>query len=82
MGMTDLVVVDVLTHTGSRYSFPDVPRGTLESVIESGVWKAHEVFILVNVSGASLSLPGRIVKTVSWDGKVKSYGIAVHELSG
>lgn len=78
MGMgLDLKSVEVRTHEGALYVFPDVPEDMLKNVVVAGNWKTAGAFILVNVSGASLSLPARIVKNVSWDGKVQVDGLAV-----
>ncbi len=69
--MTDLVVVTVESHLGSTYTFPDMPRAMLETIIKSSGWESVGRMILVNVSGAVLSIEARVVKTVSYDGEVK-----------
>lgn len=73
---TDLVEVTVETSLGAKYVFPDMPRTTLDNVIQLKGWKYENPFILVNVSGACLSVPMRIVATVSYDGEVKWKGPA------
>lgn len=70
---SDLTVVTIKTTQGSEYVFPDVPRSMLKTIAEHG-WKAAGSVLMVNVSGAVLSLPARIVETVSYDGEVKWNG--------
>lgn len=70
---TDLVDIEVRTHEGAVYIFPDMPFSTLETVLNSP-WQTNGVLILVNVSGALLSLPARVVHTLSWDGEEKYRG--------
>jgi hypothetical protein len=74
---TDCVDVEVRTHEGAVYIFPDMPFSTLETVLNHSSWQQSGVLILVNVSGALLSLPSRIVHTLSWDGEEKYRGPAV-----
>ncbi len=79
MGMgLDLKSVEIRTHENALYVFPDVPEDSLKNVVLPGAWRTAGVFVLVNVSGSSLTLPARIVKTVSWDGKVQCDGPAVY----
>lgn len=75
---SDLVAVDIMTHTDAHYTFPDMPLSTLENVVKLSNWQKNGVLILVNVSGAVLSLPARVVKTISWNG-VEQHA-AVHQL--
>lgn len=74
---SDLTIVTVQTKEGSIYSFPDVPRSVLETVIRQQGWNAAGSVILVNISSACLSLPARIVASLSYDGEVKWTGSAV-----
>jgi hypothetical protein len=76
MPMSDLVVVTIKTKTGSEYRFPDVPRLTLENVIKLQGWNSCGVIVLVNVSGASMSMPARIAESLSYDGEVRWTGSA------
>jgi hypothetical protein len=72
--VNDLVEVSIKTKQGSEYRFPDVPRGMLATVIKNQGWHTVGTIILVNISGASLSLPTRIAETLSYDGEVKWTG--------
>jgi hypothetical protein len=74
----DLTNVEVTTREGAVYAFPDMPHSTLETVLQHSNWVANGVLILVNVSGALLSLPARVVDTISWDGKVQYHGPALY----
>jgi hypothetical protein len=71
---SDLVVVTITTKQGSEYRFPDVPRDMLKNLLANQGWNAAGSVLIVNVSGAVVSLPARIVATVSWDGEVKWNG--------
>jgi hypothetical protein len=71
---SDLVVVTIKTLQGSEYVFPDVPRSMLKTIIEQHGWQTAGSVLMVNVSGAVMSLPSRIVATVSYDGEVKWTG--------
>ena len=76
---TDLVEVTLETLLSARYVFPDMPR----SALTEGLLKAHIAtgkVTLVNVSGAVLTLPSRIVRSISFDGEVKWVNAAVREL--
>jgi hypothetical protein len=66
--------VTVKTKQGSEYSFPDVPRATLQTMINQSGWNVAGSVLIVNVSGAVLSMPARIVDTLSYDGEVKWTG--------
>ena len=77
--MDELIVVTVETREGALYVFPDVPRSTMTTAVERIDWARLEVFVLVNVSGAVLSLPSRIVNTISYDG-ISHHGPALPEL--
>jgi hypothetical protein len=70
-GMT---TVTIKTKQGSDYSFPDVPRATLQTMIEQRGWNEAGSVLIVNVSGALLSMPARIVDTLSYDGEVRWTG--------
>ena len=71
---SDLVTVEVRTYEAALYTFPDMPLSTLETVVERSNWQQNGVLILVNVSGACLSLPARVVLTLSWGGKEQYRG--------
>jgi hypothetical protein len=58
---------------GARYVFPDMPRAELEQALLVGTWDEGQL-TLVNVSGACLAMPNRIVKTLSFDGKERWRG--------
>lgn len=77
---SDLVDVIVETHLKARYVFPDMPRQMLNNVIQYSGWERTGQFVLVNVSGAVLTMPARLVKTVSYDGEVKWTNAPVPEL--
>jgi hypothetical protein len=74
ISVNDLVEVTIKTKQGSEYRFPDVARGMLNTVIKGQGWIAVDKIILVNISGAVLSLPARIAATLSYDGEVKWTG--------
>lgn len=74
MPMKDLVVVTIKTKQGSEYVFPDVPRSMLDTVIKQQGWNGCGVIVLVNISGASMSMPARIADTLSYDGEVRWTG--------
>jgi hypothetical protein len=78
----DLVEVVVETTLGARYVFPDMPRTMLDNVIKNSGWRSIGQVVLVNVSSSCLTIPSRIVKTVSYDGEVKWTNAALHELPG
>ena len=69
--MNDLTSVRVVTFLGAEYVFPDVPRAMAQTVVLESAWQTLGSFVLVNVSGASMSIPARVVKTVAWDGEVR-----------
>jgi len=71
--MADLTSVEIETLLGARYVFPDMPRQLLEQEIMRGAWNEGQL-TLVNVSNACLTLPNRIVKTLSFDGQVRWRG--------
>jgi hypothetical protein len=66
--------VTIKTRQGSEYCFPDVPRATLATMINQRGWDASGSVLIVNLSGACLSVPLRIVDTLSYDGAVKWTG--------
>jgi hypothetical protein len=72
--VSDLVVVTVKTKQGSEYSFPDVPRSMIETVIKNQGWGSAGSVVVVNISGACLTMPARIVDTLCFDGEVKWTG--------
>lgn len=55
------------------YVFPDMLRPSLEEALRRGAWDEGQL-TLVNVSKACLTLPNRIVKTLSFDGQVRWRG--------
>ena len=62
-----LGVVDVETHLDVHYAFPDMDLGELEKVLPEGsnrILSGQTDLILVNVSGAVLSVPFRIVRKI------------------
>lgn len=68
---TDLVEVTVETHLGARHVFPDMPRDMLKNIIEKSGWTQIGRVVLVNISGAVLTLESRTVRCISFDGKVQ-----------
>lgn len=62
-------VVGILTKTGSHYEFPDIDKGEIHKVLSSQVYSAGNL-TLVNISGACLTLPIRIIDTIAIDGEV------------
>jgi hypothetical protein len=73
---SSLVEVTLETLLGARYVFPDMPRSTLEGVIKSSILYATGKVTLANASSAVLTLPSRIVKSISFDGEVKWVNVA------
>lgn len=67
--MADLVAVEIETTLGALYVFPDMPRSVLEASFRSGKWDEGQL-TLVNVSGAALVMPNRIVKELRYEGQV------------
>ena len=68
---SDLAVVTVETHLGAVYVFPDMPREALRNVVDSDGWAQAGRLVLVNISAAVLTMEARLVKAVSYDGKVQ-----------
>lgn len=58
---TDLLAVEIETTTGARYIFPDVARAMLENALQFGAWGLVDNVILVNIHGACISVPKRVV---------------------
>jgi hypothetical protein len=67
-----LVDVIVVTKSGARYVFPDMPSGELERVLpESGrQLETQPSFMMVNASIAVLTIPFRVIKSIETGGKV------------
>lgn len=63
---SDLGTVKVVTLLGAEYVFPDMPRASLDSLVLHTAWENGSL-ALVNVSGSVLSLPARIVASVTWN---------------
>lgn len=70
--MNDCTDIEVETHLGALYRFPDMPRSMIKVALEDSDWWKNGSVILVNISGAVINIPARIVKTISFDGKVQS----------
>jgi hypothetical protein len=66
---SDLVSVEIETHLGALYTFPDVPAATLETFLTHSAWEQINNVVLVNVSGASLAVPLRVVRVIRVAGK-------------
>jgi|HubBroStandDraft_3_1064219.scaffolds.fasta_scaffold443813_2 hypothetical protein len=77
---SELVEVTVETLLGARYVFPDMPRSTLTDGFLKANASVGGKLSLANVSGAFLSLPSRIVRSISFDGEVRWENAAVREL--
>jgi len=74
-----LVDVVVETKMGTKYLFPDMPRGELERVLpESGrILETQPTLMMVNASISVLSIPFRVIKNIEvtssepgWTGEV------------
>lgn len=78
--MADCTVVTIETTLGAAYQFPDMPRSMMQTIIEKSGWAEHGNLVMVNVSGAVINIPSRVVKTISFDGEVKAHGPTVHKL--
>jgi hypothetical protein len=74
---SELKLIKIETHLGSIYQLPDylgkvwVPSG-------SGIGSSESTFVLVNISGAALTVPFRIIKTIKVDGKLLWTGPSQH----
>jgi hypothetical protein len=61
-----LVNVYMETLEGATYAFPDMDNEILEKVLNNeGTWRALGSLSLVNVSGACMVIPTRIIKTIA-----------------
>jgi hypothetical protein len=78
--VSELVEVILETLLGARYVFPDMPRTALTPNFINAAATASGKVVLVNVSGAMLTLPSRIVGTIFFDGEVKWSNAEVREL--
>lgn len=69
--MADLVTLGLETRLEAKYTFPDMPRGELTRLLASDFSDAAKTgsLTLVNVSGAALVIPFRIVKKILIDGE-------------
>jgi hypothetical protein len=76
----ELVEVTIETSLGARYVFPDMPRSTLTDGFLKANASVGGKVSLSNVSDAFLSLPSRIVRSISFDGEVKWENAALREL--
>lgn len=76
---SSLVVVTVVTRTGSQHIFPDMAHDVLDLSMRH--WSKTGRAIFVNVAGAVLTIETGAVKTVSYDGEIKwTNGAPVCEL--
>jgi len=64
-----LCTVGIETKTGGRYSFPDMERSEVFKVLGPQLLRANDM-VLVNVSGACLTLPTRIIRIIAIDDEV------------
>lgn len=62
-------VVGIETKTGSRYTFPDMSRDDLFKVLGPQLLGAGTL-TLVNISGACLTVPLRIISAIAIDDEV------------
>jgi hypothetical protein len=76
----DHVVVEVETLTGARYAFPDMPRTMLTNILRATAWEHGGRLVLVNASGATLTVPLHLVQRVVAQGKEEWSRAPVHEL--
>lgn len=67
MSGSELKVLEIETHMGSIYRLPDF-LGEVPVPAGSGVGKDDSTFVAVNLSGAALTVPFRIIKTIMVDG--------------
>ena len=66
---SSLAVVEVSTTEGSVYRFPDVSFDAA-SCVKAGPSESSTTLLLVNASGATLTLPWRIVEKIWVQGKI------------
>lgn len=64
-----LVTVEVRSQLGAVYSFPDMDSSTLAPLLDGMRNPSSTQLTLVNVSGAALCIPVRIVAAVLVDGE-------------
>lgn len=68
----ELCTVEVFTHQGSHYVFPDMDKTALRRVLTPGenrITVSIPSFAVCNASYAVLSLPFRIIKQILVDGE-------------
>ena len=65
--MSSLGTLTIDTMLGDTYSFPAVPRTTLEPILKAEPWAVDGPCAFINASGACLSMPGRIIKRMRFD---------------
>lgn len=61
--------VGIATKTGSRYDFPDMSKPEIFKVIGPQLFRSENM-VLVNISGACLTIPVRIIDSIAIDGEV------------
>lgn len=71
MSKVDLVTVGIETTLGARYSFPDVEREALDKLVmrSDNNELVLDSLLITNVSQAVLTVPSRIVKKITVEGK-------------
>lgn len=62
-------VVGIATKTGSRYEFPDMSKSEVFKILGPQLFGANDL-ILVNISGACITIPIRIIDSIAIDGEV------------
>ena len=62
------VKVEVTSTLGASYVFPDMPFGQLKLFMES-MAGASDTLVLANLSGATMTIPKRIIATLKVNGK-------------
>lgn len=65
-----LATVTITTELDAVYTLPDMFVGSVESLTNSENLHGFAQISLVNVSGACLIMPSRIIKTIAVNGEV------------
>jgi len=69
MIQSNLKTIEIETHLGSIYRLPDY-LGKIWVPAGSGTGINDSTFVVVNISGAALTIPFRIIKTIKVDGEL------------
>jgi len=74
---SELKLIEIETHLGAVYRFPDV-TGDVYVPVGAGIDKSQSFFTIANISGSGLTIPYRIIKTIKVDGELLWTGPTQH----